>query len=409
MKLALWGNFGSFNLGNECTLAAVIHSLRRSAVNAELTCICSEPTDTEARHGIRAIAIRTRTDPRATGIFRGPLRKVARIGIEIDEWRRAFSLATKIDALIIAGTGILTDDGEGTFGLPYELFKWSLVTRLCGGKLFFLSVGVESISTLFAKACVIGALRLANYRSYRDFQSKERLRAIGFPSDADSVYPDLAFSLPEGALRFDTHPRGSRAVIGVGIFNYRNRGISGPAAASAYRRYLNIICSFVIWLLERDYEVRVIMGDYAYDNAVRSDVRAELEARGVTLKNGAYVDEPAQSYEQVIEQLACVDLVVASRFHNVVLSLLLGKPVVSVSYDAKNDALMSEVGLGSYCEALDRFDLQALIGHVLDLEGKAAQLRGPAASRVAEYRMLLKRQYDTILEKLGVRSRDLRN
>ena len=40
--------------------------------------------------------------------------------------------------------------------------------------------------------------------------------------------------------------------------------------------------------------------------------------------------EPAESFEQLVEQLATVDFVVASRYHNVVLGLLLAKPVVSL-------------------------------------------------------------------------------
>ena len=42
-----------------------------------------------------------------------------------------------------------------------------------------------------------------------------------------------------------------------------------------------------------------------------------------------------------MQQIAEVEVVVASRFHNVLLALLLGKPVVSIAYNQKNDALMT--------------------------------------------------------------------
>ena len=41
---------------------------------------------------------------------------------------------------------------------------------------------------------------MADYRSYRDEASSDCLKAIGFRSEQDPVYPDLVFSLPEALL-----------------------------------------------------------------------------------------------------------------------------------------------------------------------------------------------------------------
>lgn len=69
----------------------------------------------------------------------------------------------------------------------------------------------------------------------------------------------------------------------------------------------------------------------------------------------------AASFGQLVEQFSTVDFVSASRYHNVGLGLLLGKPVVSLSFEAKHDALMSDVGLGEYCLSLDDFSLERLL------------------------------------------------
>ena len=45
---------------------------------------------------------------------------------------RAVRVLRGTDMLVVAGTGILSDTGEGALGLPYELAKWSIAARLSG-------------------------------------------------------------------------------------------------------------------------------------------------------------------------------------------------------------------------------------------------------------------------------------
>ena len=67
------------------------------------------------------------------------------------------------------------------------------------------------------------------------------------------------------------------------------------------------------------------------------------------------------SLHDLMRQIATTDVVVATRYHNVVCALKLGKPTVSVGYAEKNDALMAEMGLGSFCQHVERLDLDLLI------------------------------------------------
>ena len=55
-------------------------------------------------------------------------------------------------------------------------------------------------------------------------------------------------------------------------------------------------------------------------------------------------------------QMAAVDTVVATRYHNVICALKLCKPTLSVGYAAKNDAADGGMGLGDLppCRAIRR-------------------------------------------------------
>jgi polysaccharide pyruvyl transferase WcaK-like protein len=402
-SIAFWGNFGTGNWGNECTLQAIVHNARERLPEAQLLCICSEPADTEQRHGLRAFPIsytRHRGGGRHPQRLAKPLRVLRRASLELRDWVRMLAVARNLDAMVMTGTGMLTDDSEGVFGLPYDMFKWSAAAKACGSKIFFMSVGVEPIDSPISRFFIVTALRLADYRSYRDLQSKAHLQRVGFDADGDAVYPDLAFSLPKAmTARSPTAPR-ERPRVAVGIYNYRGRGQGSAEDAAAYRHYLDKVGSFVMWLLERHYDVRVIIGDLSYDEPVLGDLRRILENMDVARYRGRLDDEPAASVEEVMRQIADVDVVVASRFHNVLLGLLLGKPVVSISYNEKNDALMAEMGLSKYCQSIDRLDFDRLIEQFSDIQENAVPLRAAIAAKGTSYRDQLNEQYRVIFRRL---------
>lgn len=403
-RIALWGNFGTLNFGNECTLAAAIANLREHLPSAELVAICTEPKDTQSRHGISALPMRlAQIDIDQSSVPR-PIRWL-RLGFsQLRAWLYAWRVCRKLSALIVVGTGILTDEGEGTLGLPYELMKWTSIAKRRGAKVLFWSVGAESITGNLARRFITRALRIADYRSYRDEHSCKRLLSIGFDVAAqDPIFPDLAFSLPVGA-RASTNMHGR--TVAVGLYNYRGRGLDGPDDAAAYRAYVEWICDFVAWLLDAGYVVRVIIGDGTYDQDVLLDVRKRLTETDVVDERNAYNDEPAQSFEEVIDQLADVDLVIATRYHNVLLALLLGRPVVSISYEAKNEALMAMMGMAQYCQTIDTCDFPKLKEQFCDLEANAASLRPVIEKSASRFRQQLDDQYEQLLKILGQPSRE---
>jgi polysaccharide pyruvyl transferase WcaK-like protein len=394
-RIAFWGNFGTRNLGNECTLAAVLHNARVRRPDAAFVCFCTAPADAEKRHGIPCFPLNTsRPGPGPRPPF--PVRLVRRLWAELRGWREALAQTRETELLVLTGTGMLTDEGEGPLGLPYDMFRWAVAARLSGCRVVFLSVGVEGLHHPLTRLFIRTALKLASSRSYRDTQSRERLRAAGFSNDADAVYPDLAFSLPEGLLRVPPRQKGQAPRVGLGLYAYRDRGAASVEDLAEYRSYLEKMCQLAVAVGGKGRPLRLLIGDNTYDEPVLRDVRAALAARGFSGTAPEYEDSPAQSFEEVLAQLAAVDVVVASRFHNVLLALLLGRPVVSLSYNPKNDALMAEVGLGAYASGLDALDVSRVLSELQALEKEASSLLPAVAAKAAEYRMALERQYDAV-------------
>jgi polysaccharide pyruvyl transferase WcaK-like protein len=429
-KIALFGNFGTGNLGNEATLQAMVYNLRRHLPNVEISCICSEPENTASEYKICAVPIRAtfpiwrwstdsgKDDERARGPngsvsgtatetrrwfkafprLRVPFRICASVIPEAYRWFKGIARLKESNLLIMTGTGMLDDYAITPFALHYDIFRWAVIAKLCRCKLLFVSVGGGPIRHPLSKYFVRVALALADYRSYRDVSSRDHLEAIGVDVKEDTVYPDLAFSLPRAVVPANHDPGRPGAVIGVGVMNYHNRFGRSGNDDTIYRDYVRSLSYFVIRLLELGYTVRILIGDVVYDQGVRQDLRTVLEERGFKYGNGRIIDEPVSTVDELLSQLSSVDVLVASRFHNLLLALMLGKPVFAISYHEKFRPLMNGVGLGGFCQDIEQIEVDELIGKILSLQANAAGIKLQIARETESYRLALDDQYERILK-----------
>lgn len=152
------------------------------------------------------------------------------------------------------------------------------------------------------------------------------------------------------------------------------------------------------WLLENKYTVRVLIGDILYDSSVKQDLMDLLKKHESSFEEGQIINEPIFTVEQLLSQLAGTDIVVSPRFHNIVLALMLNKPVISLSYNEKFDALMNEFGLAEYCQGIDHFDVDKLIEQFIKLEKNAENLKPRIKQKTEEYRRALDEQYAFIFK-----------
>jgi polysaccharide pyruvyl transferase WcaK-like protein len=409
-RIVVFGTFGAGNLGNECTVQAMLCNIRRHLPGAEISCVCSGPEETSANYRIPAFPIRYAVSverlfgvhARSDNTLVRCLRKVVRLSTGPYRWYKAFKILKGKDMLLITGLGMLGDFGISPFGLHYDILGWSIVAKLCHCKLEFISVGVGPIRDRVSRCFVRTALSLADYRSYRDRFSREYLERIGFSTMGDRVCPDLAFSLPETMLPDSRKCGHHKAVIGVGLLPYYNRRGRSEGGDGTYRKYMASVAGLTCTLMERGYTVRLLIGDTMYDQRVRRDLRMLLEARGQEYGDARLVDEPASSVAELWSQLAATDLVVASRFHNLLLSIMLGKPVVAVSYHEKIVSLMDEFGLSKFCHDIEDFDADKLISQITALERNTGTLKCRAliGQRIEGYRKVLDEQYELIFRQL---------
>lgn len=398
-QIAVFGAFGSGNLGNECTLYALLHNLRLLLPGASLCCVCTGPEKAAAQYGIPALPIRFgRLPQNPNRLLRVLAKIVSVVPLECWRWYHVFRSLRGRHMLVMAGTGMLSDVGIVPMGLHYDILRWSLVARLCRCRVLFVSVGGGPIRRPLSRLFVRTSLRLAKFRSYRDAFSREYVSSIGFRSDRDEIMPDLAFSLPRAMTACAVPASRMTRIIGLGVITHSRRRATAQNDDTLYQEYISKLAAFAAQILRKDYTIRLLVGDIVYDGRAKADLLTTLEREGVTWAPSQLLDEPVSSFQDLLAQMASTDVVIASRFHNVLLSVALNKPVVAISFHEKVDALMKAAGLEAYCQDIENIDVNGLVAKLAAAEENAEVLKQQMRRATETWRQALAHQYRTIVD-----------
>jgi polysaccharide pyruvyl transferase WcaK-like protein len=401
-KIAFFGHFDSTNFGNESSLQAILYNLRRLQPNAEVLCISTGPEAATATHHVQAIPVAERFFEfwRPRNRLGRMLRRVfTALPAEAYQCVRSLITLRRTDMFIVPGTGLLTD-AYGFLGWgPYSLLRWSLIAKLCRCKLLLVSVGAGPIYSDRGRWFVKTILSMADFRSYREHSTLQYLAGIGFRAENDLVSPDLAFSLPETAIPCRGADKSRRAVVGLGVMEYAGKYSGANADNKIYSAYLDNLAIFVEWLLAREYTVRLLIGDLV-DTPAKNDFRALLKERVSPCDEQRIIDEPISSVENLLAQIAATDLVVATRFHNVLLSLVCNKPVISIAFHHKCESLMNAMGLSEYCLNINDLKADQLIERFCNLERNCDKIKRSIGEKTSEFRAALDQQYEIIFSRM---------
>jgi polysaccharide pyruvyl transferase WcaK-like protein len=362
-RVGLFGSFGIGNFGNDGSLEAMLLLLQRIAPEERLLCICGNPAAVEKAFGLDAVPIYYKPRRSAGGRAAVLIEKV--VG-RATLWFHAMRHLRRLRVLIIPGTGLLDDFAVSPIGWPYDLLSWFLLARVMGVKVVLASIGAGPIRHPMSRLLMRWAAQAAHYRSYRDMPSKAFMESIGFDTRDDPVYPDIAFNLPAPRSPHRARADDRRLTIGVGVMAYHGWRNDPARGAEIYATYLNKITDLVLWLLEAGHAVRILMGETSDRRAV-DDLVHDLRTRKPDLADGSVVFAPAHTLADVMQQMSDLDVVVATRFHNVVCALRMGKPTISIGYAVKNDALLGEMGLGAFCQHIEEFDVGRLEAQITRL------------------------------------------
>ncbi len=436
-RIGLMGPFGFGNLGDAAIQEAMIDNLRVHIAGVEIVAFSLNPADTQKRHGIRAFPIEAAAPEAAapeaaapaatesladTGMGTGTGKAIVtgtrtsswtsswifrlkrKLGIrlpyayavkrQLGFWWTSLAALRGLDALIVSGGGQLDDIWGGPWNQPFTLWQWALMARMRRVKFLFVGVGAGPIRTGLGRFFILSALRLACYRSFRDQESCDLMRRFGFTAPAE-VFPDLAFSLRRRTSHSVRGP-GVKAKVGISPMAYGHVDKWPDKMAAVYRRYIDTLAAFISYLANTGYQVILFPTQIRMDLPAFQDLKAALGRETAAHIEDRSCERPVTTVQELLDAMAQMDFIVASRFHGVLLAIFLAKPVLALSYHRKIDTLMQEAGLSEYCLDIEAFELKALTESFHALESAGASLGRELEALGARYHSVLDRQYDAL-------------
>lgn len=357
-RVVLFGPYVSRNLGDTATQLTVIQELLKRRPDLEILGASPEPDDTLRSLGIPAFPLsgqgRVAGD---LGPFLDPSPESAR-----SDLRRPYSptaiyriaqFVRSIDVLVISGGGQLDDTWGGAWGHPWLMFVWTALARLFGVPVVFLCVGLDRLKSVLSQRFAVWALKMATEAIFRDVKSQLALKSMGM-TRSSSVHPDLVFSLStEKLIKRQTSSSANRFVV-ISPISWRTWSSELPPQ---HHRYMEALCELGLEFSRSGHRIRVVCSQSAMDMEDAQLLVQHLATSGV--EDVSIIDAP-----QVADFLGAVngaELVVASRLHAVILSLIADAPVLAISHLAKVDAVMEQIGMPEFCFRLQEFDRKILL------------------------------------------------
>jgi len=407
---------GYGNLGDAATQDAIIENIRKRVPDADIVGFSLNPEDTRARHNIVSYSIThwhprlEQSGPPSTSGTKTAYSKLKSLGKkipfiplivrrglnllrEVKHLVRTFKMLRSLDTLVIAGGGQLGDLWRGAWSHPYNVFKFSALTKLANRKLIFLNVGAgplsNSVSRFFARCSV----RLADYVSFRDRESLALIQQLGLKR-AMVVFPDSVYALPiiQGDDPILTST--SKPLVGINPIGYCDPRIWAKKDQGRYVRYLKNLTTFCLWLLQQGYRLRIYPSELSVDLYACDDLKQQLFKTVPQAEVDGLFYPPTPDVNSLLAQMAQLDFVITSKFHGVIFSHLLAKPVVALSYHNKIDDLMRAAGHGQDCLNIETFDCERLKNTFLSVEERADGLKTLFRQRNLSNAQLLAAQFD---------------
>lgn len=110
-------------------------------------------------------------------------------------------------------------------------------------------------------------------------------------------------------------------------------------------------------------DVRLLIGG-AEDEAVVRTVLDAYESITRPPGSGVIIANPIGSLDELMREIAKTDVVVASRYHNIVCALKMVRPAISLGYAPKNDALLSTARLSEFCHHVELFSVDNVVDQI---------------------------------------------
>ena len=108
------------------------------------------------------------------------------------------------------------------------------------------------------------------------------------------------------------------------------------------------------------------------------------------------IDTPVNTFDELMSSMSKAYIIIATRYHGVVFSHLLNKPVIGIAYASKTADLMRMMGQSDYTVDILHMNLQVLQERFIAIESRETAIKEDAPIKISAHRKALDAQYDQV-------------
>ena len=198
----------------------------------------------------------------------------------------------------------------------------------------------------------------------RDERSKSNLLEIGVNAGKINLAKDAAFTINSESIE-DKQTSGSDSTLHIAV-SVRSLRFFGGESGRIYENYKNCIRAMVISAV-REFDAKVtflstcqgIPEYWTNDGGLAEEVFLSLPA---DIKSNVVVDTNFRQPLEIVSAYGRFDLVIATRMHSAILSMVAGTPVLGVAYEFKLEELFDQLSMDQALISIEHMTEESSIG-----------------------------------------------
>ncbi|MDC3416113.1 polysaccharide pyruvyl transferase family protein [Aquibacillus salsiterrae] len=313
MAIGIVGNYGNNNKGDEAILQGIIIQLKKyyHISPADIVVFSNHPEQTRKMYGVQAAPLYYKKNNNYLTL--------------VTTMRKNFSVIKKLDLLIVGGGGILMDL-YGSEAFLFGMYGW--LGKLTKTPVVIYGVGAGPILSKQGELLLRSLAHIARLTTVRDPESKKLLQSIGVKSPIH-VIGDPAFQLP---MPIEVNRQKKPLKIGVTAVPFYHGSYWPEENLSLYQNYITGMAENLDRILHNypNVEVNFFATKYPQDLMVTKEIKALMQ-----YKDRCTINEHVMEPNDIVGFAAEQDIVIGTRLHSLILSLVSETPVIAVSYHHK--------------------------------------------------------------------------
>lgn len=386
-SILIAGYLGYDLVGDEAILEPMLHDLRKLAPDTSFIVTSQSPEKTRSAYGVEAIPI--------------------------CDLNVILNVLEKCDLIVVGGGGVFNEytpwrpEGLLTLHPDFNVFCASLpvIAAAYGKPCMIYGVGVEPLYTPFAKEHVANAFAMATVATVRDQGSLDILQSIGAPIEKVKVTADPAFRLPNAsssAIELLTRC-GITVTEPIWGVQLRHWNIDHWDLSVDPNLWEAEVANALDTLMELTGGTLIFIPFQQLSTWAFSDYTQVLTRVKEMMRHGSRVKllDAHLRPSEVSTVFAGCDLILAMRFHSVVLSVKNATPCVAISYSLKVKTAMERSGLGEFALGLDSLTADRLTNALLKCYENRDRIRNNLKAVSKEMQHLAFKNAELALQLMG--------